>query len=146
MFDPREPSTRNEVSAGQQDETTSVGAIRLVRGEQATLQTSQTVGMARRSGVDASVGATKLWMGRVTGLPRMNSGPHHHGDAETGGYVLSGHCRIYYGKDYAEFVECGPGDFVFVPAYLPHIEENVSDTEPVEFVTVRSPQNTVVNL
>lgn len=142
MFDQRQAPTAGGAAAN----TGAEGSIRLVRSGDASADTSQTAGMARRSGVDSSIGATKLWMGRVTGLPGMNSGPHHHGDAETGGYVLSGKCRIYYGTDYKEFVECLPGDFVFVPAFLPHIEENPSSDEPVEFVTARSPKNIVVNL
>lgn len=123
------------------------GAVRVVRRSEASDQTSQTPGMARRSGVDAATsGATRIWMGRVTGLPGMDSGPHHHGASETAGYILSGRCRIYYGDGYSQYVDCEPGDFVFVPAYLPHIEVNLSQDEPIEFVTARSPDNTVINL
>jgi uncharacterized RmlC-like cupin family protein len=85
-------------------------------------------------------------MGRVTGPPGMDSGPHHHGEAETGGYVLSGSARIYYGENYAEEVDLFPGDFIYVPGFIPHIETNLSKTEPIEFVTCRFPGNIVVNL
>lgn len=76
----------------------------------------------------------------------MTSSPHHHGEAETAGLVVSGHCRISFGPDYHESVDLAPGDFVFVPANFPHIEANTSDTEPVEFITARSPDNIVINL
>ena len=71
--------------------------------------------------------------------------PHHHGEAETAAYVLSGHIRVFFGEGFREFVEAGPGDFIFVPAHFPHIEGNVAD-EPAEAVLSRSPDNIVVNL
>ena len=85
-------------------------------------------------------------MGRAHMDPGTVSVPHHHGDAETAGYVISGHCRISYGPAFGEYVDFGPGDFVFVPANYPHIEANLSATEPVDFITARSPDNTVINL
>src|SRR5687767_6596714 len=90
-------------------------------------------------------GSQRLWMGRVTGQPGMNSGPHHHGEAETCGYVLSGSCRVYYGDGFTEYVDLNAGDFIYVAPYVPHIEMNPTD-QPVEFVTVRTPDNIVVNL
>jgi uncharacterized RmlC-like cupin family protein len=121
--------------------------VRVIRAGQDSDRTAQTAGMARRSGVDAtSTGATRLWMGRVTGPPGMRSAPHTHGEAETGAYVLSGHCRIYYGEEFKEYVDAGPGDLLFVPANTPHIEANLSEDEPAEFVVTRSPSNIVINL
>jgi uncharacterized RmlC-like cupin family protein len=87
-----------------------------------------------------------LWVGRVTGEPGMDSGPHHHGEAETVGYVLSGQFVLFYGENFAEQVELGPGDFIYVPPFVPHIERNLSATESVEFVSIRRPDNIVVNL
>ena len=121
--------------------------VRVIRAGQDSDRTGQTPGMARRSGVDAnSTGAKRLWMGRVTGPPGMRSAPHTHGEAETGAYVLSGQCRIYYGEEFKEYVDAGPGDLLFVPANTPHIEANLSGDEPVEFVVTRSPSNIVINL
>lgn len=104
--------------------------------------TAQTDHLPRRTGVDAP----NLWMGRVEGSPGRDSGAHHHGEAETGGYILSGHTRILFGKGFQEYVDLGPGDFVHVPPYVPHIERNLSETEPVVFITTRNPANIVVNL
>ena len=121
--------------------------VRVIRGGEDGDQTAQSAGMARRSGIDVtSTGAKRLWMARVTGPPGMRSAPHHHGEAETGAYVLSGHCRIYYGEGFKEYVDAGPGDLLFVPAHTPHIEANLSEDEPVEFVATRSPSNIVINL
>ncbi len=103
--------------------------------------------MLRYTGIDAgTAGAQRVWLGRVIGHAGMNSGPHHHGASETAVYVLRGRARIHYGEGFREYVEIGPGDFAFVPAYLPHVEANVSPDEPVEFIVARSPDNTVVNL
>ena len=110
--------------------------------------TAQTAGLPRRAAVwpMATGGQTEgLWVGRVTGEPGMDSGPHHHGESETVGYVLSGTFTLLYGDDYSEQVELSAGDFIYVPPFVPHIERNLSD-QPVEFVTVRRPDNIVVNL
>ncbi len=118
-----------------------------VKADETSDDTAQTEGLPRLAGVSGdTTGAQSLWMGRPTGPPGMDSGPHHHGEAETAGYVMSGETRIYYGEDYDEYVDLEEGDFVYVPPYLPHVERNLSDTEPVEFVTARSPGNIVVNL
>jgi uncharacterized RmlC-like cupin family protein len=90
-------------------------------------------------------GASKVWMGLVTCLPNDKGPPHHHGEAETAAYVLSGHVRVYYGEDFEEFVEAGPGDFLFVPSHIHHIETNPY-AEPTQLVLARAPDNIVVNL
>lgn len=121
--------------------------VELVPADALDEHTAQTPGMPRRSGVSKdNTGAQRLWAGRVTGEPGLNSGAHHHGEAETAGYCLSGSCRLYFGEHYEDFVDMMPGDFVFVGAWVPHIEVNLSKTEPVEFVTFRTPDNIVVNL
>src|SRR5213080_883675 len=105
-------------------------------------QTAQSKNLPRVTGVDSSL----LWMGRVMGEAGKVSGAHHHGEVETAGYILSGHTRIYYGDYYKEYVDLGPGDFVYVPPFIPHIEETLSKTEPVVFITSRTKANIVVNL
>jgi len=103
--------------------------------------------MTRRSGIDVnSTGARRIWMGLVTGPPGMKSAPHTHDEAETAVYILRGHCRVYFGEGFQKYADAGPGDFVFVPAHTPHIEANLSDDEPAEFIVARSPDNIVTNL
>ncbi|MDB5083186.1 MAG: cupin [Bacilli bacterium] len=116
--------------------------ITVVRASGLDTATNQIENLPMRTGVEAP----HLWMGRVTSAPGKESGAHHHGEAETGVYILSGHTRIFYGERYKEYVELGPGDFMYVPPFIPHIEKNISDTEPVEFVAVRNPKNILVNL
>jgi uncharacterized RmlC-like cupin family protein len=90
--------------------------------------------------------ATKIWFGQVRNDPGYRSLPHHHGEAETGGYVLRGTARIYFGEDYKEFIDMKTGDWVFVPPFMPHVEANMSTTEELIWMTARTPDNIVVNL
>ncbi|WP_158811790.1 cupin domain-containing protein [Beijerinckia sp. L45] len=110
-------------------------------------QTGQSGGAVRVSGVSRQhTPATRIWYGKVSNLPGYRSPPHHHGEAETGGYVLRGTARIYFGPDYAEFLDMSEGDFVFVPPFMPHVEANMSLTEDLVWITARTPDNIVVNL
>ena len=109
--------------------------------------TGQSGGAVRISGVSPQhTPATKIWYGQVSNEPGYRSFPHHHGEAETGGYVLRGHGRIYFGEDYKEFIDMTEGDWVFVPPYIPHVEANMSITEELVWLTARTPENIVVNL
>lgn len=123
--------------------------VEVVRAGTLSDNTAQTAGLPRQAAIVPHLhgGSSQgLWAGRVTGQPGMDSGPHHHGDAETVGYVLSGNFTLFYGEDFTEEVSLGPGDFIYVGPNVPHIERNMSDSETVEFVTVRNPDNIVVNL
>ena len=109
--------------------------------------TGQSGGAVRISGVSTQhTPATKIWYGQVSNEPGYRSFPHHHGEAETGGYVLRGHGRIYFGEDFKEFIDMTEGDWVFVPPYMPHVEANMSTTEELVWLTARTPENIVVNL
>ena len=109
--------------------------------------TGQSGGAVRISGVSPQhTPATKIWYGQVSNEPGYRSFPHHHGESETGGYVLRGHGRIYFGEDYKEFIDMTEGDWVFVPPYMPHVEANMSITEELVWLTARTPENILVNL
>ena len=126
--------------------TVESNVARVVHGTQDPSTTNQTRGMIRRPGIDANtVGAGKIWLGHVTCVPNTLGPPHHHGEAETAAYVLSGQIRVYFGENFEAYVDAGPGDFIFVPAHMPHIEGNVTD-EPAEAVLSRGPDNIVINL
>jgi uncharacterized RmlC-like cupin family protein len=120
--------------------------IMVFSGTQPASTTTQTRGMERRPGVDRNTaGASKIWLGYTTCTPNTMGPPHHHGEAETAAYVLKGHVRVYFGEDFKEYLEAGPGEFVFVPAYVHHIEGNPYD-EPAEVILSRGPDNIVFNL
>jgi|SRR2546423_3834754 uncharacterized RmlC-like cupin family protein len=109
--------------------------------------TGQSEGATRISGVSIQhTPATKLWFGKVHNLAGYRSVPHHHGEAETGGYVLSGRGRIYFGEEFADYVDMAEGDWVFVPPFVPHIECNLDRNNPLTWLTTRTPENIVVNL
>ena len=118
----------------------------VVHGTRPPSDTAQTPGMERRPAIDAAaVGASKIWFGTVTSAPNHKGPPHQHGEAETAAYVISGHVRVHYGENFEESVEAGPGDYLFVPAHLWHIEENPYD-EPSEQFLARGPDNIVINM
>ena len=118
----------------------------VVHGTRPPSDTAQTPGLERRPAIDGTaVGASKIWFGTVTSAPNHKGPPHQHGEAETAAYVISGHVRVYYGEDFEEWVEAGPGDYLFVPAHLWHIEENPYD-EPSEQFLARGPDNIVINM
>ncbi|MGI8393166.1 cupin domain-containing protein [Leucobacter sp. W1038] len=107
----------------------------------------QTAKALRYSGVAVeNTEVEDLWFGRVhTGVGEV-SDPHHHGRAETGGYILKGRGFIRFGERYSEVVYMEEGDFVYVPPFVPHIEGNASRTEELVWLTTRTPDNIVVNL
>jgi uncharacterized RmlC-like cupin family protein len=109
--------------------------------------TTQTPGMDRQEGVGRlTVGAATLWSGHVTVAAGVKSAPHHHGDTESAIYVISGRARMRWGERLENVVDAGPGDFIYVPPFLPHQEINASDEEEVAMIVSRSPENVTVNL
>ncbi|MGP2439929.1 cupin domain-containing protein [Streptomyces sp. JW3] len=109
--------------------------------------TADSGGAVRVSGVSARhTPATRLWYGKVSNEPGYRSVSHHHGEAETGGYVLSGRARIYFGEKFADYLDMAEGDWVFVPPFMPHVECNLSRSRPLVWMTARTPENIVVNL
>ena len=113
--------------------------IKVVPGDRLDPNTPQTPGMDRAAAINfARVGAQKIWAGTVKIHANAKTGAHHHGHLESVIYVLQGRARMRWG-DHLEFVaEAGPGDFIFVPPYVPHQEINASTDEVLECVLVRS--------
>jgi uncharacterized RmlC-like cupin family protein len=122
--------------------------VRIIRASELDSNTPQTPGMHRRAAITtARTGASKLWAGTVTIEPKSKTGAHHHGDLESVIYVVSGIARMRWG-DHLEYVaEAEPGDFIYVPPYVPHQEINASDDLQLHCVLARSgQQGLVVNL
>ena len=122
--------------------------VRIVSGSELDLNTPQTPGMTRAAAIThARTGASKLWAGTVMIRPNAKTGAHHHGDLESVIYVVSGLARLRWG-DQLEFVaEAAPGDFIYVPPYVPHQEINASEDAQLHCVLARSgQQGLVVNL
>ncbi len=119
----------------------------VTRAGQEPGDTGQSDGARRISGVSIQhTPAQRIWFGKVSNEAGYRSVPHHHGEAETGGYVLSGRARIYFGDDFADYIDMQEGDWVFVPPFMPHVECNVDRNAPLTWMTTRTPENIVVNL
>jgi uncharacterized RmlC-like cupin family protein len=119
--------------------------VRIVAGDDLDTNTPQTPGMSRAAAITrARAGAEKLWAGTVTIAADAKTGAHHHGDLESIIYVVRGRARMRWGESLEFVAEAGPGDFIFVPPYVPHQEINASAGEPLECVLVRSGQEPIV--
>jgi uncharacterized RmlC-like cupin family protein len=92
----------------------------------------------------ARTGASKLWAGTVVVAPDARTAAHHHGELETVLYIVKGRARMRWGEHLEFSGEAGPGDFIYVPPYVPHQEMNARADEPVEAVVVRSGQDPIV--
>jgi uncharacterized RmlC-like cupin family protein len=110
--------------------------------------TAQSPGMARSEAISGRLhGSESLWMGQTRVAPGARSADHHHGSSETGIYVVSGHPVFVFNDGGAERrVETGPGDYVFVPPWVPHREENPAGEEAVVVLARSTQEAVVVNL
>jgi uncharacterized RmlC-like cupin family protein len=124
--------------------------LRHRRGDALDTGTTQTAGMTRYEAISGrTVGSERLWMGRTHVAPATSSGDHHHGEAETAIYVVSGHPVFVFAESDVEGegevrIETEPGDFVFVPPWVPHREENPAGDEEAVVVIARSTQDGIV--
>ena len=119
--------------------------VKVIPGSQLDLNTAQTPGMTRAAAIThARTGASKLWAGTVNIEPNAKTGAHHHGELESVIYVVSGRARMRWGEQLEFTAEAGPGDFIYVPPFVPHQEINDSRDEVLSCVLLRSGQDPVV--
>lgn len=122
--------------------------LRHVPAETLDANTPQTEGMRRLAAIShGTVGSEALFVGRTHMDPDTSSGPHHHGESESAIYVVAGNPVFVFREDGREVrIETKPGDFVYVPPFVPHVEENRSDTEAVVVVHRTTQEAIVENL
>ena len=119
--------------------------VKVIKGDQLDTNTPQTPGMNRAAAINAArVGAQKIWAGTVTIHPNAKTGAHHHGALESVIYVVRGQARMRWGEHLEFTAEAGPGDFIYVPPFVPHQEINASSDETLSCVLVRSDSDAVV--
>ena len=119
--------------------------VRVIKGDTLDSNTAQTPGMFRQAAINhARVGAQKIWAGTVAIEPNAKTGVHHHGELESVIYVVSGKARMRWGERLEFVAEAGPGDFIYVPPYVPHQEINADPSQPLHCVLVRSDNEAVV--
>ena len=130
------------------DERWKHDGVLVIPGMELDPNTPQTPGMDRKAAITlARVGAQKLWAGTVHIHANAKTGAHHHGALESVIYVVKGRARMRWGERLQFTAEAGPGDFIFVPPFVPHQEINASADEVLECVLVRSDgESVVVNL
>jgi uncharacterized RmlC-like cupin family protein len=117
-----------------------------VKASEGSPETAQTEGMRRLAALTGdSVGSERIWMGETHVLPETVSGNHHHGESETAIFVRSGNPEFVFHDGVEEVrVVTAPGDYIFVPPYVPHREENPDPDHPAVIVIARSTQEAIV--
>jgi uncharacterized RmlC-like cupin family protein len=122
--------------------------IRVIRPGEFDAGTAQTPGSLRMAAVHKGAGiVSPLWGGIFIVQAGARTGIHHHGEQDTVVYVLEGSSFVRWGERGESSATVQAGDFLFVPAWLPHQEINPSSDEPFRWVVVRStPEPIVVNL
>lgn len=119
--------------------------VKVIRPAERDCGTAQTPGMKREAGISAALtGSHGLWMGTAVNAPGAKSGVHHHGGNESGIYILRGRVRFRWGPKLENVVDTQPGDFIFVPPYEVHMEENLDAAGEAELLLARDSQEQVV--
>src|ERR1700683_3459253 len=119
--------------------------VKVIPADSLDANTAQTPGMNRAAALNyARVAAQKIWAGTVSIFANAKTGAHHHGALESVIYVVRGRARMRWGDRLEYVAEAGPGDFIYVPPYVPHQEINASSDETLECVLVRSDNEAVV--
>jgi len=119
--------------------------VRVVSPTEFDLGTAQTPGSERRAAITPALGIdTTMWGGLFKVMPGARTGIHHHGEQQTIAYVLSGICEVRWGEQGEFAAVARAGDFIHVPAFVPHMEINPSETEAFHWVVVRSTATPIV--
>ena len=119
--------------------------VKIIRPAERDCGTAQTLGMRREAGISAALtGSEGLWMGTAVNAPGAASAAHHHGHNESGIYILRGRVRFRWGEKLEHMVDTEPGDFVFVPPYEIHMEENLDPAGEAELLLARNSQEQIV--
>ena len=128
-----------------------------IRADALDADTAQSGGMRRFAAISGSaVGSERIWMGQTHVAPGPASADHHHGKSETAIYVVSGRPEFVFLDDPVDGTDgspqevrlrTGPGDYIFVPPFVPHREENPDpDSESVVVIARSTQEAIVVNL
>lgn len=120
--------------------------LHLIAPSRLSQDTAQSSGMRRLEAISAkSVGSANLWMGQTHVAPATRSANHHHGHSETGIYVVSGHpAFVFFDGTTERRLVAEPGDYIYVPPWVTHREENPDDQNEAVVVIARSTQEAIV--
>jgi uncharacterized RmlC-like cupin family protein len=119
--------------------------VRKIEASSLTAGAGQNQAMERTVAISRdTVGSSGIYSSIVTTAPGGRTEVHHHGACETSIYIISGRARFYSGANLTDIVEASSGDFIYVPAHEVHVEENVSNTEPLVVLVSRNCDGPVV--
>ncbi|HLU35838.1 MAG TPA: cupin domain-containing protein [Thermomicrobiales bacterium] len=88
-----------------------------------------------------STGSQAIWMGLITIPPGGRTKAHYHAEHETALYMLEGIVDMWYGEQLEHYDECRAGDYIYIPAGVPHVAANRSPTSPALVVGARTDPN-----
>lgn len=115
------------------DDQPNVKAVRPDREVMTRQQLPYFIGISGKT-----VGAQGLSMHIVVIPPGARAAPHLHVGYETGIYVIEGNVRTRWGASLENETVSEAGDFLFIPAGVPHEAINMSATEPARAVVARN--------
>lgn len=99
-------------------------------------------GLTYDAGIFAgNTGAQAICLHLLTIPPGGRAKAHYHAAHETAIYVLSGESGMWYGQNLAEHVVVRAGEYLYIPAGVPHLPYNLSQTEPCVAVLARTDPN-----
>jgi uncharacterized RmlC-like cupin family protein len=99
-------------------------------------------GLTNFPGISAtSAGASGLCLHLVVFEPGERANAHLHEGHETALFQTEGTVGMWFGDELEQFVEINPGDFLYIPAGMPHKPCNVSTTERAVAVAARTDPN-----
>lgn len=78
--------------------------------------------------------------------PGAAAEPHYHKDFETAIYLLEGRVETRYGEGLQKSIINEAGDFIYIPANVPHQPVNLSATEPAKAIVARNDPNEQENV
>jgi uncharacterized RmlC-like cupin family protein len=123
--------------------TPTTGGLRVVKAVDRCPDQASGAMLREAAIAQNTVGAQKIWLGYVELGPGLVSAVHHHGEAESGIYIISGDARFFTGEQLDQAHEAHAGDFVWVPPHVVHVEMNTNSAEPVRMVVARSTQDSL---
>ena len=135
-----------DLTGGDRARSALRSRVHHVKASELSTGTAQTEGMQRFAAISGtSVGSEDIWMGETHVSPATASANHHHGESETAIFVRSGNPEFVFHDGVGEVrIATGPGDYIFVPPYVPHREENPDPDSPAVVVIARSTQEAIV--
>lgn len=95
--------------------------------------------LAYVAGVSAqSAGARAICMHLMTMPPGGRAKAHYHAKHETAIYMLDGEVETWYGERLEHRLVARAGEFCYIPAGVPHVAVNGSQTKPASAIIART--------